>query len=122
MIEIYLDQMDLSSIRSYRAGLLKMRFLAEITVPACNGNAAIEDGTMAGKIQQTVNNLKPEATYFGIKHGQRTFFFVFDISSPDMLPMSFEPFWMDLEAEISITPVMTKSELEKGLSVYMETK
>jgi hypothetical protein len=99
-----------------------MRFLAEITVPACKGNTSIEDGTMAGKIQQIMNNLEPEAAYFGIKYGQRTMFFIFDIPSVDKLPLSFEPFWADLEANVSITPVMTKSELEKGLNVYMKSK
>ncbi len=99
-----------------------MRFLAEITVPACNGNARIEDGTMPGIIQGIMDSLKPEAAYFGIKHGQRTFFFVFDIPSADRMPVAFEGFWIYLEADVKITPVMTKSELEKGLAVYMKTK
>ncbi len=66
--------------------------------------------------QEIMDNLKPEAAYFGIKHGQRTFFFVFDVPSEDRMPAAFEGFWKYLEAYVKITPVMTKSELEKGLS------
>ncbi len=99
-----------------------MRVLAEVTVPACNGNAGIEDGTLPGTIQKILNNLEPEAAYFGIKHGQRTFYLVFDLPSEDKMVTSFEPFWDALEADITVTPVMTGKDLEKGLGVYLKTK
>jgi hypothetical protein len=99
-----------------------MRIHAEITVPACQGNAGIEDGTMPVTIQKIMNTLKPEAAYFGIKHGQRTFFFIFDLPSEDKMVTFFEPFWMGMEADVSITPVMTKNELEKGLGAYIGMK
>ncbi len=91
-----------------------MRFLCEITLPAASGNASIKNGMLFHQLQKIFDDLKPEAMYFGIMNGQRTMYMVFDIPSADKLPWTFEPFWLDWNADITITPVMDRSDMEKA--------
>ena len=38
------------------------------------------------------------------------------------LPVAFEPLWIVLEADITVTPVMTKADWEKGLKEWAKEK
>jgi len=46
--------------------------------------------------------------------GQRTMYMVVDIASVDKMPWMFEPFWLDWNADVFITPVMTRADIEKA--------
>jgi hypothetical protein len=91
-----------------------MRFLCEISIPTSEGNAAITSGELFAQFKKMVSRLKPEALYFGVMGGGRTMYMVIDLPSADKLPFTFEPFWLDWESEVFITPVMTLAELEKA--------
>ena len=91
-----------------------MRFLVEVKLPVETGNSAILDGTLRNKIQSAVQNLKPEAVYFTMRYGQRTMYAVFDLKSEDQMVSSFEPLWLDFNADINIFPAMTPADLEKA--------
>jgi len=91
-----------------------MRFLCKITIPVTSGNTAIKTGKLMPQIQKVVGDLKPEAVYFGVMGGQRTMYMVVDIPSADKLPLTLEPFWLDWNADIYITPVFTRAEMEKA--------
>jgi hypothetical protein len=41
-------------------------------------------------------------------------YLVIDLPSADKLPLTFEPFWLDWDAEVFITPVMTMADMEKA--------
>lgn len=58
----------------------------------------------------------PEAMYFTTFDGRRTAFVIFDLSDPSDMPPFAEPFFMDLEADVEMSPVMSGADLEKGLS------
>lgn len=45
---------------------------------------------------------------------------VFDMKDPSELPSIVEPFFMQMNAEVEITPVMDAKDLEKGLSAWMK--
>jgi hypothetical protein len=96
------------------AGDEEMRFFCKIVIPAASGNTAIKTGRLMPQIQKVIGDLKPEAVYFGLMAGQRTMFMVVDLPSADKMPWTFEPFWLDWNADISITPVFTRAEMEKA--------
>jgi hypothetical protein len=67
-------------------------------------------------IQQTAERWKPEAMHFTTFDGKRTAFVVFDLPDSSALPIFTEPFFMELNAEVQVAPVMNGDDLQKGLS------
>ncbi|CAM5233405.1 hypothetical protein OQI_17385 [Streptomyces pharetrae CZA14] len=93
-----------------------MRVLLKVCMDTEKANEAIRSGTMPKLIQETVEQLKPEAAYFTSDHGKRTAFLVFDMQDSYLMPVISEPFFMQLGAEITYTPVMNLEDVQKGLS------
>ena len=92
-----------------------MRMLMKATIPVDKGNAAVRDGSMEGGLRAMIEQLKPEAAYFGVLDGQWTAFIVFDMQSQaEMVPV-LEQVWMSLEADIDLIPVMNAEDLMQGL-------
>jgi hypothetical protein len=80
------------------------------------GNKAITDGTLPKIMDQMMEQLKPEATYFTTQDGDRTAFIVFDLQDVADLPSISEPVFNHLHAKVSYAPVMTAEDLHRGLS------
>jgi hypothetical protein len=93
-----------------------MRTMLKVTVPVEQGNRAIVEGTLPRVIQDTIERIKPEATYFTVENGKRTAFFFFDMTDASQMPQIGEPLFMTLGAELELTPVMTAQDLQKGLA------
>lgn len=93
-----------------------MRTMARISIPAESGNQAIKNGTMANVIQKFVEGWKPEAMYFTTFDGRRTAYLVFDLPDSSGIPPFAEPFFVALNAEVELAPVMDADDLQKGLS------
>jgi hypothetical protein len=93
-----------------------MRTLMTVHVPVAAGNAAIKDGRMPKLIEQVMADLRPEATYFTADRGVRTMYLVFDLDDPAKIPPTGEPFFTELEAEVSYVPVMNGEDLQRGLA------
>jgi len=77
---------------------------------------AIQDGSLPKIMQSMMEQLKPEAAYFGPDGGHRTAFIVFQMDDPSQLPAISEPLFSGFNASIEIFPVMDKADLERGLS------
>lgn len=93
-----------------------MRVMAKITLPVEPANQAIKDGSLGKIMQSAAERWKPEAMYSGAFEGRRTTFMVFDLPDPsDMVPFA-EPFFMQLNADVAISPVMGADDLQKGLA------
>jgi hypothetical protein len=91
-----------------------MRVMAKITIPVESGSRAVKDGSIGGLIQSAAERWKPEAMYFGTFDGHRTAFMVFDMpDSSDMVPFG-EPFFMALDADVEVVPVMNADDLQQG--------
>jgi hypothetical protein len=90
--------------------------LLKASVPVAAGNAAIKDGSLQKAIQETVDRIKPEAAYFTLMDGRRTALFVFDMVDQAKMPPVGEPLFMGFDAELTLTPVMTAEDLQKGLA------
>jgi hypothetical protein len=93
-----------------------MRVMAKVEVPVESGNEGIRSGALPKVIQQAAERWKPEAMYFTTFDGLRTAFFVFDMPDSSAIPPFAEPFFMELNANVQISPVMNADDLQKGLS------
>lgn len=93
-----------------------MRVLFRAQMDTDKANEAIRDGTLPKLIQQSMEQLKPEAAYFTAENGQRCAFFVFDMQDSSQMPVLSEPFFLNLGAKVSYTPVMNFEDVQKGLS------
>ena len=92
-----------------------MRTMVKVSFPVETSNRAIKDGGLPKVIMSAMDTLKPEAAYFFTENGKRTALMVFDMKDPSDIPSVAEPFFMNLDAEVSFTPVMNANDLKVGL-------
>ena len=93
-----------------------MRTLLKVTCDTEAGNLALKSGRMQQIIEATVDRLKPEAIYFTADGGKRTAFVFFDLQNSNDMPAIAEPFFMELKADVTFTPVMNSDDLKQGLA------
>ncbi|MER7477574.1 hypothetical protein ABTX60_07930 [Streptomyces sp. NPDC126510] len=93
-----------------------MRVLLKASMDTEKANEAIRNGTLGKLIQESMEQIKPEAAYFTTDHGKRTAYVVFDMQDSWQMPVISELFFLQLDAEISYTPVMNMEDVQKGLS------
>lgn len=93
-----------------------MRVLLKASMDTEKANEAIRNGTLGKLIQESMEQIKPEAAYFTSDHGKRTAYVVFDMQDSWQMPVISEPYFLQLGAEISYTPVMNMEDVQKGLS------
>ncbi|MEU6373432.1 hypothetical protein [Streptomyces sp. NPDC046909] len=93
-----------------------MRVLLKASLNTEKANDLIRSGKLPQLMQEALENIKPEAAYFTLDHGVRTCYLVFDMQDSSQMPPTGEPFFMDLDAELDMTPVMNAEDLQKGLS------
>jgi len=92
-----------------------VRIMLKISMAVEAGNRAIKDGSLPKLMNSAMERLHPEAAYFYAEGGKRTAQMVFDMKDPSQIPSIVEPFFMGLDAEVSITPVMNAADLKAGL-------
>lgn len=97
-----------------------MRMMMKVSIPAEAGNTGVKDGLLPKTVMGFVEQMKPEACYFGPEDGKRTAFFFFDLKDPTMIPTAAEPFFMKLSASIEMTPVMNLDEMRAGVEKAMK--
>ena len=99
-----------------------MRTMLKVTIPAEAGNRGIKDGTLPKLVEAFTKANKPEAAYFFADGGKRCMQFVFDMPDTTHIPPTVEPFFMGMDADISITPVMNIDDLRAGLEKAMKSR
>jgi hypothetical protein len=93
-----------------------MRCMLKIEIDTEAGNKAITDGSLPKVMEQVAGQIKPEAAYFTTDNGNRTAFYIFDMTDPAQMPAIAEPAFMNLNARVTIVPVMNQDDLQRGLS------
>jgi hypothetical protein len=93
-----------------------MRIMATVSMPVDAGNRAIRDGSLPRVMQQMAERWKPESMYFTAVDGKRTAFIVVDLPDESSIPPFAEPMFMELGANVRLSPVMNNDDLQKGLS------
>jgi len=99
-----------------------MRTMLKITLPVEKGNQAFTDGTLGKKMESFIEQWKPEAAYFFPNHGKRSAIFVLDLDESSQIVQLTEVFFLSLNAEVSLTPVMNAQDLRKGMEKTMQKK
>jgi hypothetical protein len=101
-----------------------MRTVLSVTIDTEVGNKAIADGenggTLARVIQDTLDELKPEAAYFYTEDGNRHGIIVFELDDQTRIPSIAEPLFQQLGAKVSFSPVMNADDLQHGLQTLDE--
>ena len=92
-----------------------MRFLVKANWPNENANEQFASGKGAETIQGILEEIKPEAVYFGLDGGQRTAFMIVDMDEASQMPGVAAPMFLGLNARIEIIPVMTPEDLAKAM-------
>jgi hypothetical protein len=92
-----------------------MRMLMQISIPVAAGNKAAQTGAFGAPFQKIVDALKPEAAYFtATADGERGGFVVFDLKDTSEIPAVAEPFFLNYDARIRLSPVMNAQDLAKA--------
>ncbi|WP_328495540.1 hypothetical protein OHS59_24435 [Streptomyces sp. NBC_00414] len=93
-----------------------MRVLLKATLDTERANEAIRSGKMPELMKETLDQLKPEAAYFGALGGRRTALLFLDMQDSSELPSVGEPFFTQFDAEVEVSPIMNGDDLQEGLS------
>jgi hypothetical protein len=96
--------------------------MLKVMMPVEKGNQAIQNGTLSKVMIGALQELKPEAAYFYPENGKRACLMVFDMKDPSQIPVIAERFFMELNAEVTLTPVMNADDLKKGLEASKAAK
>ncbi len=92
-----------------------MRFIIRAKIPTEAGNKMIQDPKFISTLEEYINKVKPEASYFFEADGNRVLAFVVNIDSADMIPAIAEPLFQGSDANVEIHPVMSLDDLKKGI-------
>lgn len=93
-----------------------MRVLLKVGMDTAKSNDAVRNGTLGKLMQESMEQIKPEAAYFTAEDGKRTAYLVFDMQDVSLMPVLSEPFFQNLDAEVSYTPLMNFEDVQKGLT------
>ncbi|KUL22084.1 hypothetical protein [Streptomyces regalis] len=93
-----------------------MRVLLKANLDTEKSNDLIRSGKMPQVVQELLERIKPEASYFTVDQGQRTMLLVFDMQDSSQMPPLAEGLFLQLDAKVDYTPVMNLDDLQKGLS------
>ena len=94
-----------------------MRTLLKASFDVSAGNQAIKNGALPKVMKEMMEKLKPEASYFFPSNGKRSCIMIFDLKDPSEIPLVVEPLFIQMNAEVELTPVMNAEDLQKGLGI-----
>lgn len=98
-----------------------MRTLLRVTLDVEASNHAIMNGTLPKIISDTAERIQPEASYFFTQDGCRSCLMIFDLKDPADIPAIAETFFLNLNAKVDFSPVMSADELKKGIAKWEKT-
>ena len=91
-----------------------MRIMLTFRIPMEAGNAMIKDGTIGETLQSILEDLKPEAAYFGDIEGGRGGYLVVNMDDASQIPAISEPLFLGAGATVKAHPVMIPEDLQKA--------
>ncbi len=92
-----------------------MRFLVRAQVSTDAGNRLIKNPKFMQNLEDYIKKVNAEASYFFEAGGDRTFAFIVNLESSDMIPSVAEPLFQDFGAKVEFHPVMVLEDLKKAL-------
>ena len=91
-----------------------MRMLIDVNFPLEPFNTLVRNGTAGHKIQQILEDIKPEAVYFSERNGKRGGILIVDVADPSKVPAIAEPFSLTFDASVEFHIVMAPEELARS--------
>jgi hypothetical protein len=88
--------------------------LMQLRFPLEPFNTLVKNGTAGRKMQQIMEDIKPEAAYFFESNGQRGGTLIVDLAEPSRMPFFGEPFFLTFNASVEFHPVMSSEDLGKA--------
>jgi hypothetical protein len=92
-----------------------MRFLVRAQIPTDAGNKMVKNPKFLEELDAYIKKVKAEAAYFFEAGGDRTFVFIVNFESADMIPTIAEPLFQDIGAKVEFHPVMLFEDLKKAI-------
>jgi hypothetical protein len=91
-----------------------MRMLMKVWMPVEPFNTLVRNGTAGAKMQQVLEDIKPEAAYFTAQDGHRGGIIIVNINDTSEIPRYAEPFFLNFNAEVQFHPAMTPEDLGRA--------
>jgi hypothetical protein len=91
-----------------------MRLLMNITIPHSEFNEHVRQGSAGQKIQQILQEIKPEAVYFTEQNGHRGGILIVNIDDPSQIPALAEPWFLIFNANVEFRIVMGQEDLQRA--------
>ncbi|MDD4974560.1 MAG: hypothetical protein PHY93_09440 [Bacteriovorax sp.] len=92
-----------------------MRMMMKVSIPVKYGNKALSEGSLPQTVMGFVEKYMPESSYFVTEGGERTAIFFFEAKDTADIPSIAEPFFMNLNASVTITPAMNLDDMRSGI-------
>ena len=92
-----------------------MRFLVKAEIPTEASNKMVKNPKFLQNLEDYMKKVNAEAAYFFEAGGNRTFAFIVNMDTADMIPSIAEPLFQDLGAKVEFHPVMVLGDLKKAL-------
>jgi hypothetical protein len=92
-----------------------MRFIVRAKIPTEAGNKMVKDPKFIQNLEEYMNKVKPEASYFFEADGNRVCAFVLNFDTVDMIPVIAEPLFQEMGANVEFHPVMSFNDLKKAV-------
>ena len=97
-----------------------MRFMLTFRIPMDEGNELIKSGNISESMRSVLEDLKPEAAYFGDIEGGRGGYLVINMDDASQIPAMAEPLFLGLGATVKIHPVMTPEDLGRATEALQQ--
>lgn len=88
-----------------------MRVLLKVSMATNAANEKARRGELGSTIQSILEEMKPEAVYFGADKGRRTAFIVVEMKEASQIPAICEPWFLAFDAEVEGQVVMVPEDL-----------
>ena len=92
-----------------------MRFLVRAQISTDAGNRIVTNPKFIQNLEDYIKKVNAEASYFFESGGDRTFAFILNLESADMIPSVAEPLFQEFGAKVEFHPVMVFEDLKKAL-------
>ena len=92
-----------------------MRMMAIVEFDLERGNEVVSSGAIADIFRRVMDELRPEAAYFGPVNRRRGAYLIVNMDDSSKLPLFSETLFQEMHAKIDWFPVMNADDLQRGL-------
>ena len=91
-----------------------MRMMMLVQCPIEPFNTLVRNGTAGATMKKILDDIKPEAAYFGERDGKRGGILIDDVSKPSDVPRLAEPWFLNFSADVEFRVCMLPQDLAQA--------